>query len=79
MIQLTRFNDQTFVLNAFLIEQIEALPDTTITLTTGKKIVVKETVDQVTRRVNGFLKEIPSWSQAAHAEEGVLRCSKAED
>ncbi|TGB00472.1 flagellar protein FlbD [Sporolactobacillus shoreae] len=78
MIQLTRFNGQTFVLNAFLIEQIEALPDTTVTLTTGKKIVVRETVDQVTQLVIRFLKEIP-WSQAVRAEEGVLRCSKAED
>lgn len=78
MIQLTRFNGQSFLLNAFLIEQIEALPDTTITLTTGKKLVVKETVDQINQRMTLFLKEI-SWLPAVRAEEGVLRCSKAEE
>jgi Uncharacterized protein, possibly involved in motility len=78
MIELTRFNGRTFILNAFLIEQIEALPDTTITLTTGKKIVVIETVDQVVSRVTDFIRQTP-WSQAIRAEEGVLRCSKAKD
>ncbi|GGL44065.1 hypothetical protein GCM10007968_05010 [Sporolactobacillus putidus] len=65
------------MLNAFLIEQIEALPDTTLTLTTGKKLVVKETVDQIDQRVTRFLKQI-SWMPAARAEESVLRCSKTE-
>lgn len=78
MIELTRFNGQTFILNAFLIEQIESLPDTTITLTTGKKLVVKETPEQVSRRVVLFLKKVP-WLAAVRAEEGVMECSKTED
>ncbi|RYL95337.1 flagellar protein FlbD [Sporolactobacillus sp. THM7-4] len=77
MIQLTRFNGQTFFLNVFLIEQIEALPDTTITLTTGKKLVVKESVEELNQSVIQFLKKIP-WMTAMRAEEGVLRCSKAD-
>ncbi|RYM07177.1 flagellar protein FlbD [Sporolactobacillus sp. THM7-7] len=78
MIQLTRFNGQSFMLNAFLIEQVEALPDTTITLTTGKKLVVKESVEQINERVIRFLQQIP-WMSASRAEEGVTRCSKAEE
>lgn len=78
MIELTRFNGQPFLLNPFLIEQIEALPDTTITLTTGKKLVVKEDVDQVQRGVRLFLKDI-SWINAVRGEESVMRCSEAEE
>lgn len=58
MIQLTRLNDRTFTLNAFLIEQIEALPDTTITLTNGKKLVVKEEDVEVRERLLRFYRSI---------------------
>jgi flagellar protein FlbD len=78
MIELTRFNGRTFILNAFLIEQVEALPDTTITLTTGKKLVVRETVDQVVLRVTNFIRQT-SWSGAVRAEEGVAKCSRVKD
>ncbi|RYL93002.1 flagellar FlbD family protein [Sporolactobacillus sp. Y61] len=78
MIHLTKFNGQTFILNAFLIEQIESLPDTTITLTSGKKLVVREGAEEVSRKVTLFLKQM-SWLQAVHAEEGVLKCSKAKE
>lgn len=42
MIKVTRLNGQPFTLNALFIEQIECFPDTTITLSNGKKFVVKE-------------------------------------
>lgn len=42
MIELTKLNDSSFLLNAELIETVEEVPDTVITLTTGKKIFVKE-------------------------------------
>ena len=51
MIELRKLNDTAFVLNSDLIEFIEATPDTIITLTTGKKILVKESVDEVLKRV----------------------------
>lgn len=47
MIHLTRLNDKGFVVNCELIKFIESTPDTLITLTTGEKLMVKETVDQV--------------------------------
>jgi len=58
MIQLTRLNNQLFVLNALYIEQVQAFPDTTITLTNGKKIVVKDDVKQVEEKVIHFYKKI---------------------
>ncbi|MFD1037980.1 flagellar FlbD family protein [Virgibacillus byunsanensis] len=58
MIQLTRLNDELFTLNALMIEQIQSYPDTTITLTNGKKIVVKDTEAKVSELVTGFYQEI---------------------
>ena len=50
MIAVTRLNDKRFILNAELIKTVEATPDTLITLTTGDKIMVKETLEQVVER-----------------------------
>lgn len=58
MIILTRLNDQKFTLNALYIEQIQSFPDTTITLSNGKKIVVKEDEENVTEMIEHFYKRI---------------------
>ncbi|MEL7337993.1 MAG: flagellar FlbD family protein, partial [Planctomycetota bacterium] len=47
MIKLTRLSGDPFVLNADMIRFVEALPDTFVTLTTGERVVVSETMDQV--------------------------------
>ena len=47
MVKLTRLNGTPIVVNAFLIEHIEATPDTIVSLTNGRHFVVRETVDQV--------------------------------
>jgi flagellar protein FlbD len=54
MIHLTRLNNQSLVVNADLIKFIENAPDTVITLLTGEKIVVRETVDEVLQRIGDF-------------------------
>ena len=46
------------VFNAELIEMIETTPETLITLTTGKKVVVKETVEEVVEKIKTFKKEL---------------------
>ena len=51
MIELTKLNGETFVLNADLIETVEATPDTIIRLTAGKRFIVREKVSEVIRRV----------------------------
>ena len=51
MITVTHFNNSPFLVNADLIEVVEALPDTHITLVTGKKLLVRETPDEVVARV----------------------------
>ncbi|MFH1676138.1 MAG: flagellar FlbD family protein [bacterium] len=47
MITLTKLNGSSVAVNAELIETVETTPDTIITLTTGKKILVKEPVATV--------------------------------
>ncbi len=46
------------MLNAIYIEQVEAFPDTTITLTNGKKFVVKEDVDDVVQQIEQYYTKI---------------------
>ncbi|HLR73402.1 MAG TPA: flagellar FlbD family protein [Pseudogracilibacillus sp.] len=58
MIKLKRLNGDEFTLNAFLIEQIQSLPDTTITLTNGKKIVVQTSEEEVVHKIKDFYKQI---------------------
>lgn len=54
MIKVTRINDAPLVVNADLIEFVEASPETIICLTTGKKIMVKQTIDEIIDRVADF-------------------------
>ena len=58
MIKVTRLGGRPFYLNADLIESLEAVPDTTIQLTTGKKVLVTEPPDEVIRRIIEFRREI---------------------
>ncbi len=58
MIHLTRLNESKIVLNSDLIEFVEALPDTIITLTTGQKIIVKESVDEIVEMVKDYKRYI---------------------
>jgi flagellar protein FlbD len=50
MIKLTRLRGEAFLLNAELIQYVEARPDTFITLTNKDRIVVAETMDEVLER-----------------------------
>jgi len=50
MIKLTRLRGEVFILNAELIQYVEARPDTFITLTNKDRIVVGESMDEVLER-----------------------------
>ena len=58
MIELRLINDTSIVLNSDLIEFIEATPDTIISLSTGKKMIVKESVQEVVDRIIDFRRKI---------------------
>jgi flagellar protein FlbD len=50
MIKLTRIDGEPFVLNAEMIRYVEKRPDTFITLTTGERIIVGESMEEVVDR-----------------------------
>jgi len=58
MIEVTKLNDDLFVINADLIETIEATPDTVITLLNGRKYVVKESVEVIVEKATAYQKRI---------------------
>lgn len=58
MIDVTKMNGGSITVNADLIETVEETPDTIITLTTGKKIIVKESRQEVKNLVKLYRKEI---------------------
>ncbi len=50
MIKLNRLDGEAFILNAELIKYVEQRPDTFVTLTTGDRIVVTQSPDEVMRK-----------------------------
>lgn len=58
MISIKRLNNKELWLNPHLIETIEATPDTVITLTTGKRMVVIETVPVVIEKIIQYRRKI---------------------
>jgi len=58
MIHVTRLNGAKFVLNAELIREVESTPDTIITLATGEKMMVLESVDEVVASVIEYRRQI---------------------
>jgi flagellar protein FlbD len=58
MIEVTRLNDKKLIINADLIEKVEESPDTMITLTSGNKIIVKESRQEIKNLVILYKKEI---------------------
>jgi len=58
VITITRLNDKEIVLNCELIELVEANPDTTITTTTGRKLIVKESVEEIVAATKKYKREI---------------------
>jgi len=54
MIKLTKLNGDEFVLNADLIRFVEDRPDTYVTLTSNDRVIVRESVDEVVKRVMAY-------------------------
>jgi flagellar protein FlbD len=58
MIGLTRLNGCPIVVNAEMIESIEPTPDTVVSLANGKKLVVRESLDEVVGRVIRYRRKV---------------------
>jgi flagellar protein FlbD len=60
MIDVTRLDRSSVVLNCDLIESIENTPDTVITLTNDRKITVLEAAEEIVRRVRVWRRSLLS-------------------
>lgn len=58
MIKVTRLNGKSYNINALYIEMVESNPDTTITLSNGKKLVVKESEQEILQSIHSYYKSI---------------------
>lgn len=58
MIEVTKINGVKVLVNLDLIELVEETPDTVLTLTTGKKIIVKESRQEIKNLVILYRKDI---------------------
>ena len=73
MITLKKLNGMEIVINAELIETLEAAPDTVITLVTGNRFIVKDTVKEVIVKVTEYRKVVFSGRKAINPIDGLQR------
>ena len=58
MIALTRLNGHPLMLNSDLIEQIEETPDTVVTLTSGNRLIVRDSMHDIQQKIVEFKRRI---------------------
>jgi len=58
MIKVTRLNGKEFYINTDLIEFIESTPDTVISMTTGRKVIVQEEIEEILNRIYEYKNRI---------------------
>ncbi len=58
MIRATRLNKEPFYINSDLIEFIEETPDTVVTMASGRKLVVRESIDLIVDEIVAFRRRI---------------------
>lgn len=54
MIEVTRLDGKSFYINPHQVEYIECNPDTTLVMLSGKRLVVRESYEQVLDRIVGY-------------------------
>lgn len=58
MVKFTTLDNRCIALNTDHIEQVEEVPETVITLANGKKILVRESMEEVIRRIKRHRRQI---------------------
>lgn len=58
MVEVTGLNNEMFIINSSLIEKIEFIPETKITLTTGKYYLIKESKQEIVDRIINYNRKI---------------------
>lgn len=58
MIKITGLDNKEFIINSEHIEKLEQIPESVITLTNGHKYLVKESNDEIIRKVIEYKRKI---------------------
>ena len=58
MIEVERLNGTKYFLNPHMIESMESLPDLTITMLSGKKVIVKNSPEDIINKIVDYRKRI---------------------
>jgi flagellar protein FlbD len=58
LIEVTKINGVKILVNPHLLEIVEETPDTVLTLTTGRKIIVKESRQEIKNLVKLYRKDV---------------------
>jgi flagellar protein FlbD len=58
MVEVTKINGIKVLINPDLIELVEETPDTVVSFTTGRKIIIKESRQEVKNLVKSYRKDI---------------------
>ncbi len=71
MVRLTQINGEEIVINSDLIETVEKAHDTIVTLTTSRKILVRESVEEIIDRVVEYRKRIEGGVQGQEGPQSM--------
>ncbi len=69
MIQITTLDQRKLAINPDMLERVETVPETVLTLTNGKKILVRESLAEIIERFISYKREI-AWNPQAIAYDG---------
>ena len=69
MIIVTRLNGSEIVVNADLIETVEATPDTIVTLVDGTRYVVEESPSELVDRIKTYRAAVLQFSRAESPDQ----------
>ena len=58
MIEVERLNGSKYFINPHMIESMESLPDLTITMLSGKKVIVRNSPEDIINKIVDYRKKI---------------------
>ncbi|MFA6003181.1 MAG: flagellar FlbD family protein [Elusimicrobiota bacterium] len=73
MIKVHKLNGSEVVINAELIECLEPGPETVVSLATGNRFLVRETVDELTAKIVEYRRKINSENKVVNPIAGFER------
>jgi flagellar protein FlbD len=74
MIQVTRLDNTPMVVNVEMIRSLRATPDTVITFTTNDRMMVKEPVEEISKRILAYQRSIHSGAGHLYADNNTENC-----